>query len=110
LPWSVAAPAAVVKGTKPGKRVALVSGVHGDEISAVHTIQTVINQLDPSNMSGTVMAVPDVSRPALEGMARRWPNSGRGIADYAIDFHTGTTGSRTVQDRRCCRFADTVAG
>ena len=25
------------------------------------------------------MAVLDVSRPALEGMARRWPNSGRGI-------------------------------
>jgi predicted deacylase len=30
-------------------------------------------------MSGTVMAVTDVSRPALEGMQRRWPNSGRGI-------------------------------
>ena len=77
-------------------------------------------------MSGTVLAVLDVSRPALEGMARRWPNSGRGIglidinrewpgnengasapsrhagllfnrllrpnADYAIDFHTATTG------------------
>jgi uncharacterized protein len=67
-----------------------------------------------------------VSRPALEGMQRRWPNQGRGIdlidmnrewpgnengatapsrhaglvfnrllrpnADFAIDFHTGTTG------------------
>jgi predicted deacylase len=69
----------VAKGTKPGKRVALVSGVHGDEISPVHMIQTVMSQLDPAEMSGTVIAVPDVSRPALEGMARRWPNSGRGI-------------------------------
>jgi uncharacterized protein len=77
-------------------------------------------------MSGTVMAVTDVSGPALEGMQRRWPNQGRGIdlidmnrewpgnengatapsrhaallfnrllrpnADFAIDFHTGTTG------------------
>jgi hypothetical protein len=77
-------------------------------------------------MSGAVLAVLDVSRPAIEGMARRWPNSGRGIdlidmnrewpgnengptapsrhagllfnrllrpnADYAMDFHTGTTG------------------
>jgi predicted deacylase len=77
-------------------------------------------------MSGTVMAVTDVSRPALESMQRRWPNQGRGIdlidmnrewpgnengatapsrhagllfnrllrpnADFAIDFHTGTTG------------------
>jgi uncharacterized protein len=116
----------VAKGAKPGKRIILVSGVHGDEMSSVHTVQTVMNQLDPREMSGTVMAVADVSRPAMEGMQRRWPNQGRGIdlidmnrewpgnengatapsrhagllfnrllrpnADFAIDFHTGTTG------------------
>lgn len=69
----------VAKGAKPGKRVVLVSGVHGDEMSSVHTVQTVMNQLNPAEMSGTVMAVTDVSSPALEGMQRRWPNSGRGI-------------------------------
>ena len=116
----------VVRGAKPGKRVALISGVHGDEMSPVHTIHTVISQLDPAQMSGTVLAVLDVSRPALEAMERRWPNSALGIglidinrewpgnengasapsrhagllfnrllrpnADYALDFHTGTTG------------------
>lgn len=116
----------VARGAKPGKRVILVSGVHGDEMSSVYTVQTVMNQLDAAAMSGTVMAVTDVSRPALESMQRRWPASGRGIdlidmnrewpgdengptaagrhaglvfnrllrpnADYAIDFHTGTTG------------------
>ena len=122
--WYVSVLVAV--GAKPGKRVVLTSGVHGDEISPVHMIHTVMGQLDPAEMSGTVLAVPDVSRPALEGMARRWPNSGRGIdlidinrewpgnengasapsrhagllfnkllkpnADYALDFHTGTSG------------------
>ncbi|HUN98332.1 MAG TPA: succinylglutamate desuccinylase/aspartoacylase family protein [Bradyrhizobium sp.] len=116
----------VAKGAKPGKRVVLVSGVHGDEISPIRTIQMVMDQLDPNEMSGSVLAVLDVSRPAMEGMQRRWPNSGRGIglvdmnrewpgdengptassrhaamlfnklmkpnADYAIDFHTSTTG------------------
>lgn len=116
----------VAKGARPGKRAVLVSGVHGDEMSSVHTVQTVMNQLDPAEMSGTVMAVTDVSGPALESMQRRWPNQGRGIdlidmnrewpgnengatapsrhagllfnrllrpnADFAIDFHTGTTG------------------
>ncbi len=116
----------VAKGAKPGKRGVLTSGVHGDEMSSVHTVQTVMNQLDPAQMSGTVMAVTDVSLPALESMQRRWPNQGRGIdlidmnrewpgnengatapsrhagllfnrllrpnADFAIDFHTGTTG------------------
>jgi predicted deacylase len=116
----------VAKGAKPGKRVVLTSGVHGDEMSSIHTVQTVMNQLDPAEMSGTVTAVTDISRPALESMQRRWPNSGRGVdlidmnrewpgnengftapsrhagllfnrllrpnADFAIDFHTGTTG------------------
>ena len=62
-----------------GRRAVLVSGVHGDEMSSIHAVQTVMNELDPAAMSGTVMAVTDVSRPALEGMQRRWPNSGRGI-------------------------------
>ncbi|MCV9910362.1 succinylglutamate desuccinylase/aspartoacylase family protein [Brucella sp. HL-2] len=69
----------VSKGTKPGKRVVLTSGVHGDEMSSIHTVQTVMNQLDPAQMSGTVMAVTDISRPALESMQRRWPNQGRGM-------------------------------
>jgi uncharacterized protein len=116
----------VARGAKPGKRAVLVSGVHGDEMSSIHTVQTVMNQLDPAQMSGTVMAVTDVSSPAMESMQRRWPNQGRGIdlidmnrewpgnengatapsrhagllfnrllrpnTDFAIDFHTGTTG------------------
>ncbi|MDR6632285.1 putative deacylase [Phyllobacterium sp. 1468] len=75
-PWLVSV--AVLRGAKPGKRVTLVSGVHGDEMSSIHAVQTIIKGLDPAAMSGTVMAVFDVSRPAIESMGRRWPNSGRG--------------------------------
>lgn len=123
-PWLVSV--IVAKGVRPGKRAVLVAGVHGDEMSSINTVHTVMNQLDPSVMAGSVLAVTDVSRPALEAMARRWPNAGRGAdlvdmnrqwpgnengptaasrhaallfrhlllpnADFAIDFHTGTTG------------------
>lgn len=75
--WNVSV--VVAKGVRPGKRITLVSGVHGDEMSSIHTVQTVMNQLDPAEMSGSVMAVLDVARPAIESMQRRWPNSGRGI-------------------------------
>ncbi|HSM27408.1 MAG TPA: hypothetical protein VK855_04815, partial [Thioalkalivibrio sp.] len=34
----------VAKGAKPGKRITLTSGVHGDEMSSVHTVQTVMTQ------------------------------------------------------------------
>ena len=66
--WYVSA--IVAKGARPGKRIVLVSGVHGDEMSPVHTIQTIMGQLDPAQMSGALLAVLDVSRPAMEGMAR----------------------------------------
>ena len=69
----------VARGARPGKRVILTSGVHGDEMSSIHTVHSVMDRLDPATMSGTVMAVTDIARPALEGMQRRWPNSSRGI-------------------------------
>jgi predicted deacylase len=69
----------VAKGAKPGRRITLTSGVHGDEMSSVHTVQTVMAQLNPADMSGTVMAVLDIARPAMESMQRRWPSSGRGV-------------------------------
>jgi predicted deacylase len=48
-------------------------------MSSVHTVQTVMSKLNPMEMSGTVMAVLDIARPALESMQRRWPSSGRGF-------------------------------
>jgi len=129
---------AVAKGMRSGKRFTLTSGVHGDEMSSIHTLQTVIDQLDPMQMSGTVTAVLDIASPAVESMQRRWPNWGRGAdlidmnrewpgdengasatsrqagllfnrllrpnSDFAIDFHTGTTGLEVaaflIGDRR----------
>lgn len=116
----------VARGIRSGKRFTLTSGVHGDEMSSIRTVQTVMERLDPTQMSGSVMAVLDIARPAVESMQRRWPNSGRGAdlidmnrewpgdengasatsrhagllfnrllrpnSDFAIDFHTGTTG------------------
>lgn len=68
-------PVVVAKGARPGKRVLLISGVHGDEVSPVDAVQRVMAQLDPEQMSGTVTAVYDVSRPAKEGTTRMWPTA-----------------------------------
>lgn len=86
----------VAKGAAPGKRLGLVSGVHGDEMSPMHTVQSVMRQLDPAGMSGTVLAVFDVSRPAIEGMERRWPSSGRGID--LIDINRLFPGNENAPD------------
>ena len=68
----------VARGARPGKRITLTSGVHGDEMSSIHTVQSVMALLDPAQMSGTVMAVPDISGPAIDSMQRRWPGWSRG--------------------------------
>jgi uncharacterized protein len=66
----------VAKDGPLGKRFILTSGVHGDEMSSIRTVRTVIDPLDPAQISGTVTAM--LSRPAVESVQRRWPNSGRG--------------------------------
>ena len=71
-------PVVVAKGARPGKRILLISGVHGDELSPVDAVQRVMAQLDPAKMSGTVLAVYDVSRPAMEGTTRKWPAAQQG--------------------------------
>jgi hypothetical protein len=92
----------VARGAKQGKRVVLTSGVHGDEMSSVHTVMTVMNQLDPAQMSGTVMAVTDIARPAMLAIQRKWPNSSRSID--LIDMNRGLAGERERhRGRPACR-------
>jgi predicted deacylase len=69
--WYV--PLIVAKGAQPGKRIALTAGVHGDELSPIDTVQRAMAQLDPARMSGTVLAVHDMGRPAKELVQRKWP-------------------------------------
>jgi predicted deacylase len=90
----------IAKGAQPGPRVALIGGVHGDEISSIRTVQRVMEQLDPAQMSGTVLAVFDVSRPALINLQRRWTNTGRGFdlidinREWPGNANGGTAASR----------------
>jgi predicted deacylase len=86
----------VAKGAAPGKRVGLISGVHGDEMSPIRTVQKVMEALDPAAMSGSVVAVFDLSPPAIEAMGRRWPNSGRGID--LIDINRIFPGNENAAD------------
>ena len=69
--WYV--PVMVAKGAKPGKRVLISAGVHGDELSPTDVAQRAFAELDPAAMSGTVLTVLDIGRPAMEQIQRKWP-------------------------------------
>jgi predicted deacylase len=79
--WYV--PLLVAKGVNPGKKVLLGAGVHGDELSPADVVQRAFAELDPARMSGTVIAVLDISRPAKEFVQRKWPTpeSGGSLVD-----------------------------
>src|SRR5689334_6313060 len=54
-------PVVVVRGSKPGPVLALVSGAHGTEYASVIALEKLIPQLDPAQISGTVIILPLVN-------------------------------------------------
>src|SRR5690242_21595644 len=59
-------PVVVVNGAKPGKILALVSGAHGTEYVSIIAIEKLIAQLDPAQLTGTVILVPLVHIASFE--------------------------------------------
>jgi len=57
---------AVVRGTKPGPVLALVSGAHGTEYASIVAVTKLIQALDPATLSGTVVLVPLVNVASFE--------------------------------------------
>lgn len=54
-------PVLVVNGDKPGPVMCLTGAVHGDELNGIEIIRRVIYDLDPRELSGTVVGVPIVN-------------------------------------------------
>ncbi len=75
--WYV--PVMVAKGVKDGKRLLLVSGVHGDELNPIRVVQKAFADLDATKLSGSVMGIIGPSRPGVEHVTRMWPVSNLGV-------------------------------
>lgn len=109
-------PVAVVNGRRPGPRLWLTAAVHGDELNGVEIIRTVLDRLNPRELSGAVLTVPIVNvfgfvsesryLPDRRDLNRSFPGSSRGSlagrlanlvmtevvaqCSYGIDLHTGS--------------------
>src|SRR5213080_947298 len=59
-------PIVVVNGAKPGKILALVSGAHGTEYVSIIAIEKLIADLDPAQVTGTVILVPLINIQSFE--------------------------------------------
>ena len=59
-------PVAVIHGAKPGPILALVAGSHGTEYASIIALEKLIAQLNPADISGTVIIVPLINIPSFE--------------------------------------------
>ncbi len=109
-------PVCVLHGVRPGPIVWANAAVHGDELNGVEIIRQVLQELDPKQMSGTLIAVPIVNvfgflsqsryLPDRRDLNRSFPGSARGSlasrlahifvteiverCSLGIDLHTGS--------------------
>lgn len=56
--FSEATPVLVVNGATVGPTLCLVGAVHGDELNGIEMIRSVIFDIDPAKLTGTVVGVP----------------------------------------------------
>jgi predicted deacylase len=110
-------PVVVVRGSEPGPVLALVSGAHGTEYASIIALEKLIPQLDPAQISGTVIILPLVNIQSFlqkvphinpvdgKSMNRFYPGKQDGTqterasflitkqvverCDYLIDYHGG---------------------
>ena len=110
-------PVIVINGEKRGPVLALVSGAHGTEYTSIIALEKLINLLDPSQITGTVILVPLINIQSFEqkvphvnpvdnkSMNRFYPGKADGTqterasflitkqvvdrCDYLIDYHGG---------------------
>ncbi len=119
-------PLVVLHGANVGPTVWLSAAIHGDEVGGVEIIRQVLAALDPTELSGTVLAVPIVNvagfstgdryMPDRRDLNRSFPGSHRGSlasrfahtfmteivhqSDVGIDLHTGSDHRHNVPQIR----------
>jgi predicted deacylase len=107
----------VLNGARPGPVLAIVSGAHGTEYASIIAVEKLIDSVDPSQLSGTLVLVPIVNVASFEQMVphinpvdnksmnRFYPGKADGTqteraaymitkevidkCDHLIDFHGG---------------------
>jgi predicted deacylase len=78
--WLV--PVVVVKGAKPGPRLLVTAGIHGDELNGIDVIHRLVAGLDPAGLAGTLVAVPGLNPPGLlQGTREFAANDSRAAAN-----------------------------
>ncbi len=69
-------PLVIIRGTRSRPRVALIAGVHGDEVTGIDGVLTTLEAIEDQNLGGTLFAVPVANPPAFAASSRLSPVDG----------------------------------
>ena len=84
----------VARGARPGPTIAVLGGVHGDEYEGPHAVRGVFDSIDPSDMSGAFIGVPQTNVPAFAAGTRTSPIDGINLARIFPGSKSGTPTER----------------
>lgn len=83
-----------ITGVATGPTLVVTAGVHGDEYEGIEAIARIYQQLDPSQVQGTLLMVPICNVPAYEAAQRSSPVDGLNLARSFPGDATGTLTQR----------------
>ena len=117
-------PITMINGAKPGPVLTLVAGIHGTEYVPIITAQKLVKEIEPEELSGTIVIVHMANIPAFKGRSvysspidhknlnRVFPGNKNGTvseriaytisnqimsrSDYFIDMHGGEFNERII--------------
>ena len=69
-------PITIINGAKPGPVLTLVAGIHGTEYVPIIAAQKIVNEIEPAELSGTLIVVHIANIPSFKG---------RGVYSSPID-------------------------
>lgn len=113
---NISTPVLVAHGVQPGPVLCMTAAVHGDELNGIEVVRRVLNDIDPQQLTGTVIGMPIVNLmgfsrssrylPDRRDLNRYFPGTMYGSAasriayrlfkqvivncDALVDFHTGS--------------------
>lgn len=109
-------PVMVIRGKAPGKTMCMTAAVHGDELNGIEIVRRVMYDIDPEELTGTIIGIPIVNLQGFQrgsrylsdrrDLNRHFPGEADGSlaartawslfneiilhCDFLIDMHTGS--------------------
>jgi predicted deacylase len=68
----ISVPVMVARGEKKGPVLGVTAAVHGNELNGIPVIQRLFNEVDASELTGTIVGIPVVNVPAFNRKKRRF--------------------------------------